>query len=645
MTKHRLPLVAFAATAHSLFTLGCSGGSPDPAHADSRATSPSGDTSSIGQPETGATTTTPETGTTKAASGTSTWSFQASTSVAELTQNNTSGCGAADAVCTGAFDQTQTVTYDSGTYAGTKRTVTGFWDNPLSTGAHAPGSAYGRVSKVPMSTLLPGYDVPVFVETQNWWGTGSGHIDNGETSTSSAQMANQVADHVSRGVGGQVLDWYGPGTTADVGIPAILSAAEANGKYRFAVMIDKGYFDSCGTTVACLNSALSYIASRYGTSSAYLKGSSGAPLVFFFINKYYPAQYALLSDAGINYSGTQFVMYEPNGFPGSDAPATIGEYGWVSPADSSSTTVSGSAGQFGVDSDYGFGDLTSFWNAAGAHPSSYAVSATYKGFDDNLANWSGNRIIDQACGTTWLESFHHTGSFAGSSSYQGTLDYLASGKHLDFAMVDTWDDYEEGTEIETGIDNCMDSVGVTLSGSTVSWTPSFGKDPMNSAISGSEVTLSKYSVYLAQKGSTSLMWLADVACNAGSCGHSLDVSELGITGGPYVFYVQAVGQPSIVNTLSAATSATYSAATNTETITKPAAGATVGSPVLIQALCTGPDIGHQEVWVDGSKLGNVFSDKIDQSYAMSKGAHALSVVCNTTDGVVLATAKVSFTAN
>ena len=433
------------------------------------------------------------------------------------------------------------------------RTVAAFWDHAVSGGPRAPGSADGYVSKVPISVLLGTYDVPIWVETQNWWGDGSGHIDNGEVSTDGAQIQDQIADHVSRGIAGQVVDWYGPGTTADKSLPFIRSGAEAaGGKYQFALMIDKGYFTSCGVTVTCLNSAIAYIVQQYAGSNAYLS-VDGHPLLFFFINSYYSPEYDILQSTGINYQGTELVMYEPNGFPGNDPGDTIGEYAWVNPADGTDVSTTGDAGTFASAPDYGFKDLTSFFAAAKNNPSSYAVSEAHKGFDDNLANWSLDRIIDQACGQTWLETFNHTGSFGGSSTYVGNVNYLASGGHIDFVMVDTWDDYEEGTEIETGIDNCLASLDISLDGSMLTWR----QDPMNATIQGSEATVYKYSIYLALEGSMSLMWLSDVMCAPGGCVHSLDLSTLGIKGGPYVLYVRAVGFPSIVSTLSAATSATY----------------------------------------------------------------------------------------
>jgi len=492
------------------------------------------------------------------AGGDAGWTFEPATSVAELTQNNTAGCGSSAAPCTGAWTQTHTVTYGSGSYSGQTHTVDGFWDHLVAGGAHNAGSAKGYVSKVPVSVLLPGHSVPVFVETQDWWGNGNGHIDNGEDSTNAAQMANQVSDHISRGFAGQVLDWYGQGTTADKALPAIKANAEASGgKYQFAVMIDKGLFSSCGETVTCLNDAIAYLVTSYTASPAYLKDGNGHPILFFFINDYYPTEYAILNDSGVNAMGTTFVMYEPNGFPKNAPPNTIGEYGWVNPADGAMTMSTGSAGTFSWATDFSFGDLGSFFHAAAANPTSYAVSEVHKGFDDNLANWSMNRIIDQRCGATWLETFNHTGSFGGSATYMGSLNYLASGGKLDFIMVDTWDDYEEGTEIETGIDNCLSSLDVTLVGSTLSWTLTWGADPMDSTVTGSESTVYQYSVYAAQ-GATELMDIADLVCTGGTCPHTFDVSTLAITGGPYVFYVEAVGMPSIVNTLAGPTTASFS---------------------------------------------------------------------------------------
>jgi len=487
------------------------------------------------------------------------WKFAPTIAAAALDQNNTSACGDSTAPCSEAWNDTHSIRV-SGAAA---TSVTGFWDNAVAPTASAPGSTYGHVSKIPVSTLLGGHDVPVIVASQNWWGS-SGHIDNGESSSNAMQEANQVADQISRGFAGQVVAWDGPGRTEDAAVTHIMASAEASASgYKFAVRFEDNYLTSTafcpsGPDVACLNTGLAYIASHYASSSAYMKDpASGKPILFFFLSE----NYDLVTAAGVEPSGMVFVMLKPRGIPTSSN--VIGEFDWVGPTDdgthSTTTSGAGAGSSFTWDPDFGFSEAQSFFTAASANQGAFLVSAAYKGFDDSLATWSKKRLIDQQCGMTWLQTFDHTGSFGGSSTFGGTANYLSSGKKVDMVMVDTWDDYEEGTEIETGIDNCMTAFDVTLDGSTLRWTPSWGNDPMNDAVSGSEATVFKYAIFAAAPGGSEVMWLKDITCASGSCDHTLDVSTLGITGGPYAFYVQAVGQPSIVNHVAGPTTSTFTA--------------------------------------------------------------------------------------
>src|SRR5207248_8672843 len=66
-------------------------------------------------------------------------------------------------------------------------------------------------------------------------------------------------------------------------------------------------------------------------------------------------------------------------------------------------------------------------------------SATYKGFNDTLADWSSNRTINQNCGQTWLSTFSEIGK------------YYSKATQLESLQLVTWNDYEEATEIESGI--------------------------------------------------------------------------------------------------------------------------------------------------------------------------------------------------
>src|SRR6202007_2129436 len=104
-----------------------------------------------------------------------------------------------------------------------------------------------------------------------------------------------------------------------------------------------------------------------------------------------------------------------------------GSYSWVMP----NTT------------DYGKSYLTSFYDTGMAYPSHQTVGATYKGFNDSLAAWGSGRVMGQQCGQTWLQTF------------SGINTLYNSGRQLPALQLVTWNDYEEATEIESGISNCL----------------------------------------------------------------------------------------------------------------------------------------------------------------------------------------------
>ncbi len=103
-------------------------------------------------------------------------------------------------------------------------------------------------------------------------------------------------------------------------------------------------------------------------------------------------------------------------------------------------------------------------------------------------------------------------------------------------QVATWDDYEEGTEVETGIDNCA-TVSASVSGTVIAPVPSFTGV-------GSEETVDHYTVYLSTDGEN-LIDAGDIAP-----GSSLAASTLGLPAGTYKAFVKMVGKSHIVNHMS-----------------------------------------------------------------------------------------------
>jgi hypothetical protein len=106
-------------------------------------------------------------------------------------------------------------------------------------------------------------------------------------------------------------------------------------------------------------------------------------------------------------------------------------------------------------------------------------------------------------------------------------------------QLPTWNDYEEGTEIESGIDNCV-TVSAALAGQTLTWS-----------ITGQESTLDYYAIYVSQDGQN-LMPLAEAL--AGD--HTMDLSGYNFSSGTYKIYVKAVAKPGLLNQMSGAVTLT-----------------------------------------------------------------------------------------
>lgn len=152
---------------------------------------------------------------------------------------------------------------------------------------------------------------------------------------------------------------------------------------------------------------------------------------------------------------------------------------------------------------------------AGQHGGAVAVGSVYAGFDDRLASWGKRRIINGNCGDTWLKTF------SVAREYQGRYSAL---------QLLTWNDYEEGSEIEPGIDNCV-SVRASASEGHLRWT-----------IHGSQQTIHHFAVW-ASSDNRDFRLLIELPANA----RETSFSVLGLNRGQYSFVVQAVGQPSMLN--------------------------------------------------------------------------------------------------
>lgn len=392
----------------------------------------------------------------------------------------------------------------------------------------------GNVSKVDVHTLLyPGTTTKVYAHLLLWFG-GSNHMNVGYSSTDPAQVANQIDDMVSRGINGVIIDWYGPNNSIDQATQLVMTAAESHPGFTFAIMVDQGAIEwySCSgcSPQQALVSDLQYIEHTYFSSPAYMT-IQGQPVVTNFnIDLSYSVDWNAANAALSTHP--LFLFQNNSGFTHT---LSGGSYSWVMP-----TTT-----------DYGMSYLSSFYDTGMSFPGEQTVGATYKGFNDTLASWGSDRIMGQQCGQTWLQTF---------SEVNGLYN---SGKQLPDLQLVTWNDYEEGTEIESGIGNCF-TLSAAVAGSALQWT-----------VDGNENTVDHYTVYISSDGQN-LMPLTDLAGGI----HSLNLCGFPIPAGNYQMFVQAVGKPSLANQITGATSYAPScgAAGSTPTLSFSASPATVTIP-------------------------------------------------------------------
>src|ERR1700687_748654 len=378
-------------------------------------------------------------------------------------------------------------------------------------------SGTGNVSKVDVHSLLYSCATSkVYAHLVLWFGV-SNHMNVGYSSAHAVQVHKQITDMISRGVDGVILDWYGPNNSIDQAAKLVLAEAESHPGFTFALMIDQGAikWDSCSgcSPQQALISQLQYVEQTYFPSPAYMR-QQGRPIVTnFAIDDSYTVDWPTVNAA----LSTQPVFLFQNSGGFSHA-LSDGSYSWVMP----------------TTNDYGKSYLTSFYDTGMPYAKEQTVGAAYKGFNDSLAAWGSGRVMAQQCGQTWLQTFSEINSL------------YNSGKQVSALQLVTWNDYEEATEIESGINNCF-SLSATVSGASLQWT-----------VKGNLSTVDHYVAYISTDGQN-LMPLANV--NAATS--SVNLCSYPMPNGSYTLYVQAVGKPSIMNQMSGPV--TFSASCQTST--------------------------------------------------------------------------------
>ncbi len=487
---------------------------------------------------------------------------QQSTTLGQETSNNTSACSG-----------NGTPSYCSGGFTGMSDSASGVFN-----------AAPGNVSTEDIHQLFySGNNTRVFAHYQPWFcmgsssstGTGSScgsHLQVGYNSADSSTVHGQINDMIQRGFDGIVVDFYGTAgssselTTTDMVNNDVANrcSGSQNCPAYFAVNYDQGAFmykcpqngggtDQTQCIINHMETDFDYMNSHYFGALGYLRvdtssmqiSASGNPVVYFFICE------TCFTNPSPNWTNIWSALRQYTSNYGNNAPnlflfrnsgafthaQTDGGFAWVNHYNGSDT--------------YGYVYLQNFYDQAKSstqsNPALLTTGAAWKGFDNTDAPWApAPSVTSQQCGQTWLHTFQqatHNSDFGSSNQ-------------LPFSEVATWNDYEEGTEIETGIDNCLSlTAAMANDGTTLNWTLNF------SSASGSENTVHHYLVFDSTDGST-LTQIAKVASGT----HSLDLTQFSLSTGSHTLYVKAVGQPSILNQMSNAVAFSPGASTTVQSV-------------------------------------------------------------------------------
>jgi hypothetical protein len=396
------------------------------------------------------------------------------------------------------------------------------------------------------------------------------NVRTGYTSDDDKTISAQIEDLRKRHIDGAIMSWDGAGTKEDeatVRFQKSVNRLGCSGPQQcdpmYLIMYDGASMaytvgstgvhgtagDSCAhmrgkdyenCVVRHIRNDMCYMNGMHWGNDAYLK-SNGRPVVQIFP-----------SEGGIPASGSapswedvwkhiddwnkklprhcgKAPYNADNGVPllvfehatGFAQPGSSGAYPWVGVA---GTDPGRDQFHFRIVAPGDPESLDHFFQTARQNSDKQVWGIAYKGFNSSSAAWGTNRLLDQECGRVWVATLT-----AGNHYF--------TDKPLPYLQIVTWNDYNEGTEIETGIDNCF-TIAAAVDGSTLTWRLQAANRLATIA------TISGIEIYDSADGRN----LTRVQTQPPALSGTWDLGSLGP--GPHQIFVRMVGKNSILNRMS-----------------------------------------------------------------------------------------------
>lgn len=273
----------------------------------------------------------------------------------------------------------------------------------------------------------------ILADYQPWFGD-TQHINVGYSTQDPNVLRKQIAEAKDMGIFGFAVDWYGRRQPFLDRSYAILQQIALESHFHVALMYDETEEDDGHATDDALE-AMEYAYREYIGPTAPARDAyvayHGRPLVFIFPKRGH-TDWDRVRQAVNAWAQPPLFIYKDEP-PAKYADDFDGYYAWVHP---------GPKGWTADGSDWGKQYLETFYQKTKDHPNKIVVGTVWPGFDDSHASWGLNRRMDRRCGKTFEDTLHMF------------RQYNDPDRPMPFLLIATWNDYEEGTQIEGGVAHC-----------------------------------------------------------------------------------------------------------------------------------------------------------------------------------------------
>src|SRR5579862_1632618 len=373
----------------------------------------------------------------------------------------------------------------------------------------------GHVSKMDVHTLLPSApNVRWFAHATPWFGPGQPHVDIGLNNNTTAYVSNMITDMENRGFNGVVIDWYGSNSQPNQVTLKIQSYLKSipNNKFSYIVMLDGGIQGGLG--LQNLTNNINYLNSQYFSDSncEHEPLTTGKPILMFFgVASGISPSFTMttVKNDVVNGNG-QFWVEQQTSFLSQSW--ENGTFQWTWTYDQ--TNPPPSSDPFNVHSF-----TNEYPQTQRSNKISFAsMCSAFNGTMTFRTGWSLGKYLPGSNGVCLVQR---------AKALNNILPTTPVFSRVQWA---TWSDWEEGTEVEAGIENNASVVNLsTDSSDNLFWTLA-GADP---------TTVHHYEIYASSDGVNAA--LIGALTNNSQTSYEINLNQLGLPSGQYSLYVDAVG--------------------------------------------------------------------------------------------------------